>query len=63
MSDNQYVAMTMNERLFVSGRMDEFDQTVLNQDRELIAKIYIELEAAKDYEEALENADSVLKGK
>ncbi|NOX84128.1 MAG: hypothetical protein GXP06_14320 [Alphaproteobacteria bacterium] len=54
---NEYESMTMNERLFASGRMNEFDDAVARRDRGRIVQIYKELAPSTDAEWA---ADSIL---
>ncbi len=42
--DNQYKGLTVNERLFVSGLMEEFDRAVEEKDHEKVRKILKEVE-------------------
>ena len=37
--DNKYVGMTVNERLYSSGLMDEFDEAVEKKDTEKVRSI------------------------
>ena len=53
----------MNERLFCSGRMKEFDKVVLESNIDKIATIYLELDAAESHDEALKNAKIIIKRK
>jgi len=43
MTDNKYAGMTVNERLYVSGLIDEYDKAVENKDakkvREILEKV------------------------
>jgi hypothetical protein len=42
--DDKYAGMTVNERLFVSGLLDEFERGVREKDKELVVKILKEVE-------------------
>jgi hypothetical protein len=42
--DNQYKGMTVNERLYVSGFMEEFDSAVKEKDIEKVVRILKEVE-------------------
>lgn len=37
--DNQYKRMTVNERLYVSGLIDDFDKAIVKKDIEKIVEI------------------------
>ena len=53
----EYAGMTMNERLFASGRMEEFDKAVAEKNRDVIVEIYKELAPTTDAEKV---ADEIL---
>lgn len=55
MSKNEYGGMTVNERLFVSGLLDSFDNAISNKDIDRVIKILYEVELTKD------NIDAILK--
>ena len=42
--DNKYVGMTVNERLYVSGLLDEFEKAVSEKDTETVIRILKEVE-------------------
>ena len=46
--DNKYAGMTVNERLYVSGLIDDFDEVVENNDIEKIRTILTEVELTKE---------------
>jgi molecular chaperone GrpE (heat shock protein) len=48
--ENKYAGMTVNERLYVSGLMDEFDKAVEKRDTEKVRAI---LEAVELTEESI----------
>jgi hypothetical protein len=48
--ENKYAGMTVNERLYVSGLMDEFDQAVAEKDA---AKVRIILKQVELTEESI----------
>jgi hypothetical protein len=52
--DNKYKGMTVNERLYVSGLMDEFDKAVEEKDLIKATRILEEVELTK------ENIDPIL---
>lgn len=56
----KYAGTTMNERLWESGRSEEFYAALKQKDADKIAQIYIELGAAGDYTEALKKAKSCI---
>ena len=45
--DNKYKGMTVNERLWVSGLMDEFDKAVEARDAGTVTRILEEVELTK----------------
>ena len=45
--DNQYSGMTVNERLYVSGLMDEFDEAIQQKDADKIRAILEKVELAE----------------
>ncbi|MGB0496688.1 MAG: hypothetical protein ACPGJI_10045 [Kangiellaceae bacterium] len=52
-----YNAMTVNERLFVSGLADEFDTALEQKNTDLVRKILVEVEVPESsIEEILKNA-------
>ena len=53
--DNKYAGMTVNERLYVSGLLDEFDKAVQLKDVDVIISIL------KIVELTDENIDSILR--
>ena len=42
--DNKYKGMTVNERLYISGLMDEFDQAVKKDDIDKVVNILKKIE-------------------
>ena len=42
--DNKYAGMTVNERLYVSGLLDEFEKAVSEKDTETVIRILKEVE-------------------
>jgi iron uptake system EfeUOB component EfeO/EfeM len=46
--DNKYAGMTVNERLYVSGLMDEFDDAVKKKDIEKVRAILEKVELTED---------------
>lgn len=46
--DNKYAGMTVNERLYVSGLMDEFDEAVEKKDTEKVRSILEEVELTEE---------------
>lgn len=46
--DNKYAGMTVNERLFVSGLMDEFDKAVVEQDVDRVRNILTKIELTEE---------------
>jgi iron uptake system EfeUOB component EfeO/EfeM len=46
--DNKYAGMTVNERLYVSGLMDEFDDAVKKKDIEKVRAILEKVEITED---------------
>ncbi|MEY3499763.1 MAG: hypothetical protein RL308_1432 [Bacteroidota bacterium] len=53
MSKNEYGGMTVNERLFVSGLLDSFDNAISNKDIDRVIKILYEVELTKDNIDAI----------
>jgi hypothetical protein len=51
----QYDAMTVNERLFVAGLVDEFDRAVRARDEQSLKRILRDVEVSDD------NIDAILK--
>jgi len=45
--DSNYIGMTVNERLYISGLMDEFDQAVKKDDIEKVVSILKKVEIKK----------------
>ncbi len=45
---NKYAGMTVNERLYVSGLMDEFDEAVEKKDTEKVRTILEKVELTED---------------
>lgn len=45
---NKYSGMTVNERLYVSGRMDEFDEAVQKKDTEKVRAILEKVELTEE---------------
>jgi molecular chaperone GrpE (heat shock protein) len=46
--DNKYSGMTVNERLYVSGLMDEFDEAVEEKDAEKVRGILEKVELTEE---------------
>ena len=46
--NNKYLGMTVNERLYVSGYMKDFDQAVESKDVETIKRILKEVELTEE---------------
>lgn len=46
--ENKYAGMTVNERLYVSGSMDEFDDAVKKKDIEKVRTILEKVELTED---------------
>ena len=46
--DNKYSGMTVNERLYVSGLMDEFDEAVKNKNIDRVRSILKEVELTEE---------------
>lgn len=46
--ENKYAGMTVNERLYVSGLMDEFDEAVEKKDAEKVRTILGKVELTED---------------
>jgi molecular chaperone GrpE (heat shock protein) len=46
--DNKYSGMTVNERLYVSGLMDEFDAAVQKKDAEKVQAILEKVELTEE---------------
>jgi hypothetical protein len=46
--DNKYSGMTVNERLYVSGLMDEFDEAVQKKDAEKVRAILEKVELTEE---------------
>ncbi|MEM1223856.1 MAG: hypothetical protein AAGH40_13980 [Verrucomicrobiota bacterium] len=44
MTENKYAGMTVNERLYVSGLMDEYDKSVNEKDAQRIREILEKVE-------------------
>lgn len=57
---SEYSAMTVNERLFVSGLMGEWDRAVQREDREKLTELLGKVELA---DQAATIVDSVLNRK
>ncbi len=54
--DNKYAGMTVNERLYVSGLMDEFDEAVKEKKTEMVRAILEKVELTeKSIKPILEN--------
>lgn len=55
--ENKYAGMTVNERLFVSGLMDEFDEAVQKKDvlkvRSILTKVELKEESIEPILEQL----------
>jgi len=45
---NKYAGMTVNERLYVSGLMDEFDEAVEKKNTEKVRAILAEVELTEE---------------
>ena len=48
--DNKYAGMTVNERLYVSGLIDEFDRAVSEKNTDAVVRILKEVELTEEYE-------------
>lgn len=48
MQENKYSGMTVNERLYISGLMNEFDKAVREKNIEKIKSIFKEVELTDD---------------
>lgn len=46
--ENKYAGMTVNERLYVSGLMDEFDEAVEKKDTEKVRAILEKVELTEE---------------
>ncbi|UTA48059.1 hypothetical protein L1F30_00625 [Simiduia sp. 21SJ11W-1] len=46
--ENKYAGMTVNERLYVSGLMGEFDEAVENKDTEKVRSILEKVELTEE---------------
>ncbi|WP_199244224.1 hypothetical protein [Caedibacter taeniospiralis] len=46
--ENKYFGMTVNERLYVSGLMDEFDKAVVNKDTKKVRSILEDVELVEE---------------
>lgn len=46
--DNQYKGMTVNERLYLSGLMEEFDLAVKDRDIEKVISVLRKVEITED---------------
>ena len=46
--DNKYAGMTVNERLYASGLMDEFDEAVKKKDTKKVRDTLEQAELAED---------------
>jgi len=46
--ENKYAGMTVNERLYVSGLMDEFDEAVQKKDTEKVRAILEKVELTEE---------------
>ncbi|TMA71289.1 MAG: hypothetical protein E6J67_23240 [Deltaproteobacteria bacterium] len=57
MPDQNYSGMTVNERLFAAGLLDDFDAAVMRWDKEAVLNLLQKVEMSPD--EALETADAL----
>ena len=46
--ENKYAGMTVNERLYVSGLMDEFDKAVIEKNVDIVLDILRRVELAEE---------------
>jgi hypothetical protein len=46
--DNKYAGMTVNERLYASGLMDEFDEAVEKKDADKVRSILMQVELTEE---------------
>ena len=46
--DNKYAGMTVNERLYVSGLMTEFDKAVKRKDADGVRRILVRVELTEE---------------